>query len=262
APGVWDFCYRCGMPKGAAADSPRHSLNRRSLLIGAGLSLIAVSRFSWGQPQQRQVDLALALAADCSGSVHAEHYMLQQRGYAEAFRSREVKQAIRSGIHGAIAVAYYQWSGYTLQNLLLPWTVLGSDDEIMRFAARMEQAERTIFGGGTSPSGAIEFGHALLSNLPVQTARRVIDISGDGRNNTGPPPAAARKAALDAGIVINGLPILHMEPDIDEYYEKFIIGGPGAFLVPARDYSSFAAAVRRKLVLEIAGRDGPAILKG
>ena len=251
------------MSRGEIANAANRTPHRRSLLIGAGASLIALPFLppAWGQ-QRRTVDLALALAADCSGSVHAQHYTLQQRGYAEAFRSKEVKQAIRSGIHGAIAVAYYQWSGYRLQNLILPWTVLASEADILRFATQMETAERTIFGGGTSPSGAIEFGHRLLTDLPVQAPRRVIDISGDGRNNTGPPPAEARQAAIDAGIVINGLPILHMELDIDEYYEKFIIGGPGAFMVPARDYESFAGAVRRKLVLEIADRKGPAILKG
>ena len=249
------------MPRGEIAGAANRRRNRRSLLIG-GASLIALPFLSPAWGQRRPVDLALALAADCSGSVHAQHYTLQQRGYAEAFRSKEVKQAIRGGIHGAIAVAYYQWSGYRLQNLILPWTVLASEDDIMSFAMQMENAERTIFGGGTSPSGAIEFGHRLLTDLPVQAPRRVIDISGDGRNNTGPPPVEARRAALDAGIVINGLPILHMELDIDEYYEKFIIGGPGAFMVPARDYESFAAAVRRKLVLEIADRKGPAIRQG
>lgn len=254
------------MPRGESVTAANRRLNRRSLLIGAGASLFTLPFLPFlpsarGQ-QRRPVDLALALAADCSGSVHAQHYVLQQRGYAEAFRSKEVQQAIRSGIHGAIAIAYYQWSGYRLQNLILPWTVLAGEGDILRFAVQMENAERTIFGGGTSPSGAIEFGHKLLSELPVQAPRRVIDISGDGRNNTGPPPAEARKAAIAAGIVINGLPILHMESDIDEYYEKFIIGGPGAFMVPGRDYESFAAAVRRKLVLEIAGREGPAILRG
>jgi hypothetical protein len=248
------------MSEGPLADAGRRGPTRRSLLAGA--ATLAAWPVLSARAQRRQVDLALALAADCSGSVHAEHYVLQQRGYAEAFRSREVKQAIRSGLHGAIAVAYYQWSGYRLQTLILPWTILATDDDCMAFAQRMEQADRTIFGGGTSPSGAIEFGHGLLNDAPVQAARRVIDISGDGRNNTGPPPAEARRAALAAGIVINGLPILHMEPDIDDYYEKYIIGGPGAFLVPARDYASFAAAVRRKLVLEIAGIRAGAILLG
>lgn len=241
----------------------RRRLDRRSLLIAAGASLAAAaaSRIAWAQPR-RQVDLALALAADCSGSVHAPHYALQQRGYGEAFRSKEVIQAIRSGIHGAIVVCYYQWSGYTMQNLILPWTVLGNEGEIQQFATRVEQAERTIFGGGTSPTGAIEFGHKLLNDLPVQAPRRVMDISGDGRNNTGPLPEAARTAAVAAGIIINGLPILHMEPDIDEYYEKNVIGGPGAFLIPARDYAAFASAVRRKLILEIADQNAAAILKG
>jgi len=199
------------------------------------------------------VDLALVLAADCSGSVHAEHYALQQRGYAEAFRNRQVIQAIRSGVTGAIAITYFQWSGYSLQTLVVPWTILRSDAEIASFATTMERADRMIFGGGTSPTGAIKFGHRLLEKSPVTAARRVIDISGDGRNNTGPAPAEARDAAVAAGITINGLPILHMEPDIDTYYEQHVIGGPGAFIVPARDYTSFEAAVRRKLILEIAG---------
>lgn len=235
---------------------PHRELHRRKLLIGVG-SAMAAAMLPWRlRAQSKAVDLALVLAADCSGSVHAEHYTLQQKGYAEAFRNRQVIQAIRSGIHGAIAVSYFQWSGYSLQTLVLPWSILRSDADIAGFAAQMERAERVIFGGGTSPTGAIEFGRRLLDQAPVQTTRRVIDISGDGRNNTGPAPMEARDAAVAAGIIINGLPILHMEPDIDAYYEKFVIGGPGSFIVPARDYASFEAAVRRKLILEIAGHDG------
>lgn len=227
---------------------------RRQVLIGAAAVVAASVLPGRLQGQGKGVDLALVLAADCSGSVHAEHYALQQRGYAEAFRSRQVIQAIRSGIAGAIAVSYFQWSGYALQTLIVPWTVLASDTDIARFATQMERAERMIFGGGTSPTGAIEFGHRLLEKVPVVPARRVIDVSGDGRNNTGPAPAEARQAAVAAGITINGLPILHMEPDIDTYYEQNVIGGPGAFIVSARDYTSFEAAVRRKLILEIAGK--------
>lgn len=244
------------MPPGDDSMGTRRRPNRRSFLIAGGASLVAAGLAGPAIGQRKTgpaVDLALALAADCSGSVHAEHYLLQQRGYAEAFRSKEVAQAIRSGIHGSIAVSYFQWSGYAIQTLVLPWSVLRSDGDIAKFASQMEQAERTIYGGGTSPTGAIEFGHRLLFDAPVQTERRVLDISGDGRNNTGPIPAEARAAAIAGGIVINGLPILHMEPDIDEYYEKYVIGGVGAFLVPARDYGAFAAAVRRKLILEIAG---------
>jgi hypothetical protein len=231
--------------------------DRRLLLLGAG-SLVAATASSWPAfGQKPQVDLALVLAADCSGSVHAEHYALQQLGYGAAFRHPQVIKAIRSGINGAVAVSYFQWSGYSLQTLVVPWTVLRSEMDILAFAATMEAAKRTIFGGGTSPTGAIEFGHRLLDQCPVQTVRRVIDVSGDGRNNTGPAPADARAAAVAAGIVINGLPILHMELDIDAYYEQHVIGGPGAFIVPARDYASFEAAVRRKLIQEIAGLTPP-----
>lgn len=242
------------MQHGQAISRLRSTPARRQVLIGASAAIAAAVLPGRLQGQNKGVDLALVLAADCSGSVHAEHYALQQRGYAEAFRNRQVIQAIRSGITGAIAVSYFQWSGYALQTLVLPWTVLASEADIAQFATQMEHAERIIFGGGTSPTGAIEFGQRLLEKIPAVPARRVIDISGDGRNNTGPAPAEARDAAVAAGITINGLPILHMEPDIDSYYEQNVIGGPGAFIVSARDYTSFAAAVRRKLILEIAGR--------
>lgn len=235
----------------------RRRTDRRQLLLGVG-STVAATALPWAAfSQKSQVDLALVLAADCSGSVHAEHYALQQRGYGAAFSHPQVIKAIRSGIHGAIAACYFQWSGYSLQTLVVPWMVLRSDADIIAFAGRLEDANRTIFGGGTSPTGAIEFGHRLLDQCPVQPARRVLDVSGDGRNNTGPAPADARAAAVAAGIVINGLPILHMELDIDAYYEQHVIGGPGAFIVPARDYSSFETAVRRKLILEIADRAPP-----
>jgi hypothetical protein len=245
------------MRHGEAIYRLRSTPVRRQVLIGAGAAVAAAVLPGRLLGQGKGVDLALVLAADCSGSVHAEHYALQQRGYAEAFRSRQVIQAIRSGINGAVAVTYFQWSGYALQTLVVPWTVLASEADIAQFATQMERAERMIFGGGTSPTGAIEFGHRLLEKVPVAPARRVIDVSGDGRNNTGPAPAEARNAAVAAGITINGLPILHMEPDIDAYYEQHVIGGPGAFIVSARDYTSFEAAVRRKLILEIAGNFPP-----
>lgn len=203
--------------------------------------------------QRAMVDMALVLAADCSGSIQHEHYVLQQRGYADAFRDSKVISAIRSGMHGAIAATYFQWSGYSLQTALVPWTILRSDAQIAAFALSLERAERVIFSGGTSPAGAIEFGRGLLEQMPLDALRRVIDVSGDGRSNNGPGPEPSRDLAAARNITINGLPILHMEPDIDEYYRNHVIGGPGAFLVPARDFKAFAAAIRRKLILEIAG---------
>jgi hypothetical protein len=232
-------------------------IDRRNFLIAAaGLAAAGGAADSLAQQkltEQESVDLALALAADCSGSIKPEHYVLQQQGYADAFSHKDVIKAIRSGARGQIAVCYFQWSGYSLQGVNIPWTILSSDDSIARFVAALRETERSIFSGGTAPAGAIAFGQKLLGELPVKAERKVIDISGDGRTNTGPPPDEDRANALAAGITINGLPILHLEPDIDEYYEKYLIGGPGAFIVSARDFDSFKDAIRRKLVLEIAG---------
>ena len=198
-------------------------------------------------------DLALVLAADCSGSMRSEHYELQQQGYAAAFRQKDVIRAITGGLHRTVAITYFQWSGYLLQHHSVPWTLLRTPADVEAFATLLERLPRTIFSGGTSPAGAIEFGRRVLSELPVVPQRRVIDVSGDGRSNNGPHPAAVRDQAVADNITINGLPILHMEPDIDAYYAENVIGGPGSFMVPARDFAAFAEAIHKKLILEMAG---------
>lgn len=198
-------------------------------------------------------DLALVLAADCSGSMRTEHYDLQQQGYAAAFRQKDVIRAITGGLNRLVAITYFQWSGYLLQHHSVPWTILRTPADVERFATVLEQLPRSIYSGGTSPAGAIEYGRRLLRIAPVEASRRVIDVSGDGRSNNGPPPAPVRDAAVAEQITINGLPILHMEPDIDAYYAENVIGGPGAFMVPARDFAAFAEAIHKKLILEMAG---------
>lgn len=210
----------------------------------------ALARPGWTAPP---ADLALVLAADCSGSMRTEHYDLQQQGYAAAFRQKDVIRAITGGLHRTVAITYFQWSGYLLQHHSVPWTLLRSPEDVAGFAALLEKLPRQIFAGGTSPAGAIDFGRRLLVELPVAPQRRVIDVSGDGRSNNGPPPAPARDTAVVEQITINGLPILHMEPDIDAYYAENVIGGPGAFTVPARDFAAFAEAIHKKLILEMAG---------
>ncbi len=236
--------------------------HRRHFLIAAGFTAgwtaIGAPSFTADAAPMRdldrqQVDLALVLAADCSGSVSGDEYTLQQQGYADAFRQREIVKAIRSGINGAIAACYFQWSGYGLQTLIIPWTILRSDDTIATFARALQDAERRLNSGGTAPGGAMAFGRILLDDLPWQARRRVIDISGDGRTNTGPPPDHDRAEAIARDITINGLPIENQEPDLEEYYRQHVIGGLGAFLVPARDFDAFREAIRRKLVQEIAG---------
>jgi hypothetical protein len=198
------------------------------------------------------VDLALVLAVDASRSVDSEEFDLQRLGYAKAFRNPRVIDAIRGGSIGSIAVTYFQWSGPQVHYLAVPWSVLRDKGDIAAFADAVEHSDRVVFGGGTSVSGAIDFGVALLAEVPAEPARRVIDISGDGSNNNGRLPTYARDEAVAAGITINGLAILNDEPLLDRYYFANVIGGPGSFVVTTNDYETFAAAILTKLIREIA----------
>ena len=169
-----------------------------------------------------------------------------------AFRHARVLQAIRSGGHQAIAVTMVQWTGPALQVQVVEWQAIGDEGSAENFAAAIERAPRQLFGGGTSISGAIDYAMTLFPRIPYRGGRRVIDISGDGSNNRGRPVTLARDEAVAAGVVINGLPILALEPNLDRYYQDYVIGGPGAFVIAARTYETFAEAILKKLVTEIA----------
>jgi hypothetical protein len=207
---------------------------------------------------QAAVDLELALAVDASGSVSAHRFHLQQQGYAAAFRHPDVLKAIRSGATQSIAVIMYQWTGPSLQIVSVPWHRIHDQTSAEAFAAAIAETPRQLFGGGTSISGAIDYGVTLFPNSGYRSARRVIDISGDGINNRGRAVTQARDEAVEAGITINGLPILALVPSLDQYFQDHVIGGPGAFVIPAADFETFGEAIRRKLILEIASHARPA----
>jgi len=152
----------------------------------------------------------------------------------------------------AIAVTMTQWTGYHLQVQVLPWTLILDQESAHEFATAIERAPRLLFSGGTSISGAIDHARTLFPDSPYQGARKVIDVSGDGTNNRGRPVTLARDEAVSAGFVINGLPILELDPGLDRYYWDNVVGGPGSFMVPAERYDMFADAVLKKLVSEIA----------
>ncbi len=228
--------------------------SRRRIRRAAGWALLLA--FAAGVPAvaQTAVDLQLVLAVDASGSVDRVRFELQKRGYVAAFRHARVLQAIRSGPNQAIAATMVQWTGPALQVQVVGWTLVGDEETAAAFAAAIEGAPRQLFGGGTSISGAIDFAATLFPKSPFRGSRRVIDVSGDGSNNRGRPVTLARDEAVTAGIGINGLPILALEPDLDRYYYDSVIGGPGAFVVAARDYETFADAILKKLITEIASR--------
>jgi hypothetical protein len=206
---------------------------------------------------QTPVDLQLVLAVDASGSVNQTRFELQRAGYASAFRSPQVLDAISGGATQSIAVTMFQWTGPMMQVHAIPWTIIKDKASAQAFADAIEAAPRQLFGGGTSISGAIDFGASLMPASPFHAGRRVIDVSGDGSNNRGRRASAARDDAVMAGIVINGLPILSLEPDLDRYYRENVIGGPGSFVISAASYESFATSILKKLIAEIASNDMP-----
>ncbi len=200
------------------------------------------------------VDLRLVLAIDASASVNRREYDLQMKGLAHAFESDEVHDAIASGRRKAILVIVIEWSGADQQRVAVPWIRVSDAASAQRLADQINETPRGFRRGSTSISGAIDFAIHQLQSSPVPAERSVIDISGDGRNTHGGIVDIARDRAVQAGIVINGLPILNEEPDLNEHYQSSVIGGEGAFTVPARNYKAFGNAIVSKLVREISGK--------
>jgi hypothetical protein len=207
------------------------------------------------------VDIELILAVDVSYSMDMDELAIQREGYAQAIVSKEFLQALKSLPNGKISVTYFEWAASSDQKIIIPWRLIDGPetadavaDEILKTPIR--RASRT------SISGAINFALPLFDEDPYHGLRRVIDISGDGPNNNGGPVTVARDAALEKGIIINGLPIMVKEPsystmdidNLDFYYEDCVIGGPGSFVVSIKDRDKFKEAIRSKLLLEVAGR--------
>ncbi|MDN2568328.1 DUF1194 domain-containing protein [Aquibium sp. A9E412] len=206
------------------------------------------------------VDVALVLAVDVSLSMSREELVIQRDGYAAALTDRRVLDAIAGGLHGRIAVTYVEWAGQTSQTVVVPWTVIAGEDDA-RAVAGMLTASPPTSARRTSISGALGFARDLLAESGLRALRRVIDVSGDGPNNQGARVDETRDAVTAEGITVNGLPLMtnggltssFSIEDLDVYYSECVIGGPGAFMIPVNDWSQFAEAVRRKLVIELAG---------
>ena len=209
---------------------------------------------------KKEVDLALAMAIDISGSIDPDEAKLQRQGYVQAFRDPVIVKAILGGANGRIAVAYFEWSDAWVQRLLIDWTLLDSEASIMAFASRLEAAPISI-ARRTSISGAIRYAIPLFGRGPHEAVRKVLDISGDGSNNDGGLVTDMRHEALKERIVINGLPIMNDRPnpfgfpsetDLDKYYLACVTGGPRSFVEVAHDFEDFPRAVRKKLLQEVA----------
>jgi len=209
------------------------------------------------------VDLLLVLAADVSRSVDEKKFKLQRDGYAAAIADPRVVRAMTAGPAGRIALCFIEWASNGEQTVVIEWTAVAGDGDAKGISARVREAPRS-FMGRTSISAAIDYSMAHLARSPFQAPRRVIDVSGDGTNNSGRPVTQARDEAIAAGVTINGLVILsevplptnpqHTHPPggLTAYYENNVIGGPGAFVLEAENFESFGQLMISKLIKEIA----------
>jgi hypothetical protein len=226
-------------------------------------ALLLLGSFIRAAAAQERVDLELVIAVDVSLSMDDEEQHLQRQGYADAFRSPDVMDAIRSGPAGKVAVAYLEWAGFGETRVLVDWTLIDGPEAAKAFADTLEAKPYSRIRRTSISSGLMAA--QRLFGQRYQGLRRTIDVSGDGANNEGPLVAPVRDEIVAQGITINGLPLLLKRspwspfdmPDLDLYYEDCVIGGPGAFVIPVREIAQFHKAVRDKLLLEIAGLEPP-----
>ncbi|MBB3595761.1 hypothetical protein FHX08_006178 [Rhizobium sp. BK529] len=213
------------------------------------------------QSSQNEVDVELVLAVDTSRSMDYEEVRIQREGYVEALRHKEFLDAVKGGLTGRIAISYFEWAGYVVPGSVIDWQVIETQKDALEFADKLE-ARPIATQRRTSISAAIVQGVSMLAISPYRSNREVIDVSGDGPNNSGDPVTPARDTALGTGAVINGLAIMlrpsEVPEGLDKYYADCVIGGPGSFVLPVHKIEDFAVAVRRKLVWEISGLEPPA----
>lgn len=246
---------------------------RRFRLYGAvvgGLAAAAFAIIAYAAPQPRfadrranavPVDVELIIAVDVSYSMDPDEQELQREGYIQALTSKEFLTALREGANGKIAITYFEWAGQFDQKIVMPWRLIDGPEAADAVAAEIARAPYRR-ASRTSISGALKYARPLFDESGYRGLRRVIDVSGDGANNSGNLVAPTRDEVIQAGITINGLPLMFkrgrgsmMDIDtLDVYYEDCVIGGAGAFVVPIHNREQFVNATRTKLVLEIAGR--------
>src|SRR5580704_1782521 len=226
-------------------------------LVAAAILVPAAARAA------EDVDLLLVLAVDGSRSIDATKFQLQREGYAAAVADPHVLEAIHSGRTGRIGLTFVEWSGVGAQKVVIDWTTIADADAAKGFGDRLLEAPRS-FADRTSISGAIEFAMGQLDKAPYESARRTIDVSGDGTNNAGRDVGLVRDEAVAKGVTINGLVILSENPmswnpdhtnppgGLANYYKNNVVGGPNAFVMVAENFQSFGQAIIKKMIAEVA----------
>ena len=229
--------------------------------------LLPVCLSYFGAAHADGADLEIVLAADVSRSIDDAEFELQRKGYSAALTDPRVLTAIHGRANGAVAVCFIEWSGEEDQQVVVDWTEIRDEEDAGSVAAAIIAAPRS-FMGRTSISAAIDFAMSRFAVAKWQANRRIIDISGDGTNNSGRAVTEARDQAVASGVTINGLAIINDKPNLGysahtqppgglpAYYRQNVVGGANAFLIVVEDFNSFADAMANKLAKEIdvAGR--------
>ena len=231
--------------------------SRCAALAFAGFAALAACP-ALGRDGHIEVDAELVIAVDVSYSMDIDEQRLQRAGYVAAITSPEFLDALKSGAHGSIAIAYMEWAGAADQEIIKPWTLIDGPESAQAFAGALAEAPLRR-ASRTSISGGIDKGARMFANNGYKGARLIIDVSGDGPNNNGRLVTEARDEAVANGIIINGLPLVDIRPynspmdiqELDWYYTDCVIGGPGAFMIAINSKQKFIDATRTKLVLEI-----------
>jgi hypothetical protein len=225
-------------------------------ILSALWALLAAAGPAGGQAPLA-VDVEIALAVDASASVDGAEREVQRQGYQLALRHPDFVRAVTVGRRGRIALSYFEWSGSVRRAVVVPWSIIATGEDARAFADAIAALPVTSLYG-TSISRALEYASASIRDNGIDGDKRIIDVSGDGPNNLGPPVATARDRAVAQGITINGLPIL-LRPSrsvaaLDRYYLNCVVGGPGAFVLPVRTPDELAPTILAKLIIEVSGR--------
>jgi hypothetical protein len=255
-------------------DSMRNRLSLAAIIVVVGAGIIGLSAWNGGfaapnsrhlfadnSPNAVLVDTELVLAVDVSYSMDPDEQALQREGYIAGITSREFMLALKSGMHGKVAVTYFEWAGPGDHKIIVPWRLVDGPEAADAVANEIARAPYRR-ASRTSIASALQFAKPLFDASGYHGIRRVIDVSGDGANNSGPLLVPVRDEVVGSGIIINGLPIMLKRPNtftmdidnLDIYYEDCVIGGPGAFVIAIQERAQFKEAIRTKMVLEIAGR--------
>lgn len=207
------------------------------------------------------VDLELVFAVDVSSSIDEVEALQQRQGHVAALADPDVISAIQAGGEGRVAVLYLEWADADFQRIVAPWTVIETEEDARAFAGLLAAAP-FVSGRRTAIGAAISSSVDLIESNDFEGTRRVIDISGDGPQNAGPSLTEARAAADADRITVNGIPMQggRQHPfrppvniDVARYFENHVITGPGSFVMASESHEEFVEALRRKLIIEIAG---------